>query len=284
MISVKQRVYDETTGTFTYLICDDESKECAIVDSVAEFDSKTGNLTYKSVGRLLNYIQANSLTLKYVLETHIHADHVTAASYINKKTDASLVISKHALAVIEKIKKKLKLESDGGCYDIYVEDGSVLELGNSSITVYETPGHTPTCVSYKFSGFIIVGDLFLHPKIGTGRCDFPGGDPTLLYNSIHKILDFSEDTKILLCHDYLTDDKKNINGQVTIKEQLKSNVHVSGKVELLEFVNMRRARDMELSLPQLIAPALQLNAFGGYYEGDIVLSNECVINKLKTNS
>lgn len=265
-MKVKTFFHDDTS-TFTHLAWDEESAEAAVIDPVLDFDPASGTTGTDSVGEVAAFAEKQGLNVKYILETHAHADHLSAAQYLKRRFGAELCIGRRIREVQKTFAeiynldaKKVIAEAD---FDRLLKEGDELTLGNLVVRVIETPGHTPACVSYVTDGAAFVGDTLFMPDSGTARCDFPGGDAATLYRSIQKILALPADTVLYLCHDYGAGGKREVAARTSVREQKKRNIHVgNGKAEA-EYVKMRQARDRTLGMPRLLLPALQVNIRAG---------------------
>jgi glyoxylase-like metal-dependent hydrolase (beta-lactamase superfamily II) len=261
-----QTFFDETTSTATYLVSDPATGAAAIIDPVLDFDPKAARLSTTSADAVLQAVRDRGLTLAYVLETHAHADHLSAADYIRRRTGAQVVIGAQITDVQKVFIPLFEAEDaapDGQAFDRLVAEGDVLPLGEFSIEVLHTPGHTPACVTYLIGDAAFVGDTLFMPDYGTARADFPGGDAAVLYRSIRKILDRPPQTRVFVGHDYLPPGRDQFVCETTVAEERARNVHVRDGVSEAEFVAMRRARDATLAAPTLILPSLQVNIRAG---------------------
>lgn len=261
-----QTFFDKATSTATYLVSDAATGAAAVIDPVLDFDSKTARLSTGSADQVLAAIRDRGLRLAYVLETHAHADHLSAADYIRREMGAQVVIG----ALITEVQKVFiplfeaeDVTADGRIFDRLVREGDVLPLGELEINVLHTPGHTPACVTYLIGDAAFVGDTLFMPDYGTARADFPGGDATMLYRSIRKILDLPPQTRVFVGHDYLPQGRDHFVCETTVAEERARNVHVHDGVSEAEFVAMRQARDKTLAPPVLILPSLQVNIRAG---------------------
>lgn len=266
MTPIVQAHFDPATSTVTYVVFDPATKAAAVIDPVADFEPKGARLSHGSADAILADITAQGLDLKWVLETHAHADHLSAADYIRRRTGAEIVIG----ARIAEVQKQFvplfeadDVSADGNAFDRLVAEGDELPLGRLSIGVLHTPGHTPACVTYVIGDAAFVGDTLFMPDYGTARADFPGGDAAALYRSIRKILALPETTRIFVGHDYLPAGRSEHRWETTVAEQRARNIHVHDGVSEAEFVAMRQARDATLAPPTLILPSLQVNIRAG---------------------
>ena len=257
------------TSTFTYLLTDKATGQAAIIDPVLDFDQKSGRTSTPFIDDILAQVAQQSLTLKYVLETHAHADHLTAADYIRQHSNAQIVIGADIRQVQGTFKKIFNEDelfvADGRQFDQLVSDGDRLPLGDSNIDVLATPGHTPACVSYRVNQQdVFVGDTLFMPDVGTARCDFPGGDAATLYQSVQRLLSLPEATVLHLCHDYPPSERP-VCSAVTVAEQRADNIHVKAGISETDFIQMRTERDAGLDMPRLILPSLQVNIRAGAF-------------------
>jgi glyoxylase-like metal-dependent hydrolase (beta-lactamase superfamily II) len=258
--------FDPATNTISYVVADPASGTAAIIDPVLDFSQRDGRTSTAGADRLLDAIAGRGLTLAYVLETHAHADHLTAAHHIHERTGAPIVIGRH-ISDVQRIFAPLfaadDVVPDGRAFTRLVDDGDTLPLGALDIDVLHTPGHTPACVTYRIGDAAFVGDTLFQPDYGTSRADFPGGDARMLYRSIRKILDLPGETRLFTCHDYPTGGRSDPVWETTVAEQRRANVHVHDGIGESDFVAMRTARDKKLAAPQLILPSLQINIRAG---------------------
>jgi len=261
-----QHWYDQTTGTWTYLVADLETAKAVVIDPVWDFDPVSGIPDTGSVDQILSYLEEHGLSIDYVLETHAHADHLSAAGYLRDRTGARIGIGEgicHVQAVFNQI---LNLESDqppGQGFDRLLRDGDRLLAGSLEIKVMHTPGHTPDSVTYLVEDVAFIGDTLFMPDFGTARCDFPGGDAGVLYDSIQRIFQLPEDTRLLMCHDYPPAGSPQPRMMCTVAEARKNNIHIKDGTSREAFSAMRKQRDSQLNLPKLIYPSLQVNVLGG---------------------
>lgn len=261
-----QGFFDEATNTISYLVSDPATQIAAIIDPVLDYEPNAGRLGAASADHLIAEVARQGLNLKYVLETHAHADHLTAAHHIRDLTGAKVVIGAH----IEEVQKLFGpvFDPNGGTpqpavFDQLLREGDHLPLGELEISVIHTPGHTPACVTYLIDGAAFVGDTLFMPDYGTARADFPGGDARTLYRSIQKILALPDKTRIFVGHDYLPEGRTEPAWETTVGEQRDKNIHVGGGVSEDQFVAMREKRDKTLGAPRLILPSLQVNIQAG---------------------
>lgn len=266
MNPVVQAFFDRATFTATYLVSDAVSGAAAIIDPVLDFDAASGTISTTSADAVLAEVAAQRLTLLYVLETHAHADHLSAADHIRRATGAKLVIGAHITEVQKVFVPVFEAEdagTDGAAFDVLIDEGDSLPFGALEIQVLHTPGHTPACVTYCIGDAAFVGDTLFMPDYGTARADFPGGDSRQLYRSIRKILAQPPETRLFVGHDYLPDGRGDYRWETTVAEERAHNIHVHDGVEETAFVAMRDARDAGLAAPRLLLPSLQVNIRGG---------------------
>jgi len=265
MSSPKVRAFfHEPTFTVSYLVWDPATKRAAIIDSVLDFDSKSGRTGTQSAEAILAAVREEGVKVDWLLETHAHADHLSAAPFLKKQTGAPIVIGDRIKDVQRVFKNVFNLEyvtADGRPFDVLVEDGEKLKLGELEIRVMHTPGHTPACVSYLIGDAVFVGDTMFMPDYGTARADFPGGDARMLYCSIQKLLALPDATRVFLCHDYKAPGRDHFAWETTIGEERAKNPHLRMSED--EFVAMREARDKTLGMPVLILPSIQVNIQAG---------------------
>jgi glyoxylase-like metal-dependent hydrolase (beta-lactamase superfamily II) len=261
-----QAFFDHATNTFSYIVHDPATKKAAIIDPVLDFTPRNGRIATTSADALLATAKAQGLEIVYLLETHAHADHLSAAHHLREATGAPVVIGSH-ITQVQTIFGALfeadDVTADGRDFDRLVVDGDSLPLGDIQIEVMHTPGHTPACLTYVIGDAAFVGDTLFMPDYGTARADFPGGSATELYRSIRKILDLPLETRIFVGHDYLPAGRSDYRWETSVSEQRRGNIHVHDGVSEAEFVNMRTTRDKTLEAPQLILPSLQVNIRAG---------------------
>lgn len=260
-----QAFFDPATFTVSYLVSDPATGTAAIVDPVLDFEPKAARLSTTSADALLAAVKARGLKLAYVLETHAHADHLSAADYIRRKTGARIVIGAHIVEVQKAFIPVFESEvaADGRVFDVLLNEGDTLPLGELTVGALHTPGHTPACLTYLIGDAAFVGDTIFMPDYGTARADFPGGDARTLYRSIRKVLDLPPETRIFVGHDYLPEGRSDYRWESTVGEERERNIHVGHGATEDEFVAMRTARDATLAAPTLILPSLQVNIRAG---------------------
>ena len=259
--------FDEKTNAACYIVKDPTSTSCAVIDSILDFDLSAGKITTEHADMIISEIQSKGLNLEWIIETHVHADHLSAAPYLASELGGKIAIGSNIDAV-QKVFGKIfnagtEFQMDGSQFDRLFEDGDEFHIGNLSVQVMHTPGHTPACVTYVVGDAAFIGDTLFMPDFGTARADFPGGSATELYNSILKILSLPEETRLFLCHDYKAPGRDCFAWETTVKVQKESNVHIGGKKTKEEFVEFREKRDSQLSMPKLIIPSIQTNMRAG---------------------
>lgn len=260
--------FDEPTNTVSYLVWDAVTKEAAVVDPVLDFDQRSGEAKLESADAILESAQRRGLNILRILETHAHADHLSAAPYIKQKTGALVCIGEHIRDVQQIFRPVFNADDvsgDGSEFDHLFKDGERFTIGRLQGEVIYTPGHTPACVSYKIGDAVFVGDTMFMPDYGTARADFPGGDARNLYRSIRRILDLPPETRLFMCHDYKAPGRDRYAWETTVAEQRARNVHVHDGIGEDEFVSNRTARDSTLSTPQLLLPSIQVNMRAGKF-------------------
>jgi len=260
-----QAFFDPATFTASYIVADPATGTAAIVDPVLDFDPKAGALSARSAGAMLAAVEARGLTLAYVLETHAHADHLSAADYIRRETGAKVVIGARIVEVQKAFIPVFESDAvaDGSVFDVLMNEGDTLPLGELSIGALHTPGHTPACLIYLIGDAAFVGDTLFMPDYGTARADFPGGDARTLFRSIRKVLSLPPETRVFVGHDYLPESRTDHRWETTVGEQRASNVHVREGQAEDAFVALRTARDAKLPAPTLLLPSLQVNIRAG---------------------
>lgn len=258
--------FDSATHTVSYIVSDPATRRAAIIDPVLDFTPHNARTATRSADALLVHLAEQGLNLAWILETHAHADHLSAAHYLREKTGAPVVIGEHITKVQAVFGALFELDDvtpDGSQFDRLVRDGDRLALGELTIEVIHTPGHTPACVSYHVGDALFVGDTLFMPDYGTARCDFPGGSAETLFGSIRRLLALPDSTRVFVGHDYLPSGRSDIAWESTVAAQKAANVHIRDGVDEARFVAMRQARDATLEAPQLILPSLQVNVRAG---------------------
>lgn len=259
--------FDKRSNTVSYIVQDPQSSSCAVIDSVLDFDYAAGRMTYDSADELIHYIRENALTLEWLIETHVHADHLSAAPYIQRELNAGLVGIGEQIVEVQDVFGKVfnegtEFERDGSQFDRLFRDEDSYSIGNLTVRVMHTPGHTPACMTHVVGNAAFVGDTLFMPDGGTARADFPGGDARTLYASIQRVLSLPDDTRLFICHDY-GPNGRDIKWETSVGEEKKHNIHVGVGKNVEEFVQLREERDKTLSMPALIIPALQVNMRAG---------------------
>ena len=260
--------FDEPTNTISYVVWDPETKEAAIVDSVLDYDASAGRTDTASADAIIAFVKANGLSVAWILETHAHADHLSAAPYLQEQVGGKLAIGDHITTVQEVFGKIFnagtEFQRDGSQFDRLLKDGDTFKVGGIDARVLHTPGHTPACMTYVIGDAAFVGDTLFMPDFGTARCDFPGGDARTLYRSIQKIFELPDETRMFLCHDYKAPGRDAFKWETTVGEQKRANVHVRDGIGEDAFVEMRTKRDAQLAMPKLILPSVQVNMRAGH--------------------
>ena len=258
--------FDEATHTVSYVVWDPATCRAAIIDPVLDYDHRTGRVSHRSADDLLGFVADQGLSVDWVLETHAHADHLSAAPYLKEKTGAPIGIGARITEVQRTFAPVFGLDDvsgDGREFDRLFRDGETIAIGGLQVEVMHTPGHTPACVSYRIGEAVFVGDTLFMPDYGTARADFPGGDARTLYRSIHRLLALPDATRLYLCHDYKAPGRDHFAWETTVGEEKTRNIHVGGGVDEASFVAMREARDATLAAPVLLLPSLQVNIRAG---------------------
>ncbi len=269
ILSNKPRVhgiFDPATWTVTYIVYEAVGSACAIIDSVLDYDHKSGRTRHTAADKVIAFVRENNLRVEWILETHAHADHLSAAPYLKAQLGGKIAIGDHITAVQKVFKGIFNLEAefkqDGSQFDHLIKEDEVLQVGNFQGRALYVPGHTPACMAYQFGDAVFVGDTLFMPDVGTARCDFPGGDAKTLYVSTRKILSLPPETRLFMCHDYPPNNRE-VNFESTVAEQRAENIHVHDGITEAQFVEMRTQRDATLEMPTLIFPAVQINIRAG---------------------
>ena len=260
--------FDPDTFTVTYVVWDAESREAAIVDSVLDFDPASGRTSFASADAVIAFITSENLKVTWLLETHAHADHLSAAPYLKEKVGGRIAIGERIVTVQQTFGTLFNAEPefrrDGSDFDHLFSDGDQFKIGDIEATVLHVPGHTPACIAYVIGDAVFVGDTLFMPDYGTARADFPGGDARTLFRSLHRILALPPETRLFMCHDYLPESRTEYVWETTVAAQRAENVHAHDGVSENEFVAMREARDATLAMPRLILPSVQVNMRAGH--------------------
>ena len=268
-LSVRPEVtafFDEPTNTVSYIVKDPSSNACAVIDSVMDIDYAAGRISYQSADEIIRFVQEHNLKVEWLIETHAHADHLSAAPYIQGKLGGKLGIGEN-IKVVQEVFGKIfnegtEFQRDGSQFDRLFKDGDTYQIGGMTAFAMLTPGHTPACMTHVIGNAAFVGDTLFMPDAGTARADFPGGDARVLYRSIKRVLELPPEMRLFLCHDYAPGGRE-IKWETTVAEERAQNIHVRDGVSEEEFVGMREARDKTLELPKLIIPSIQVNIRGG---------------------
>ena len=262
-----QAFFDNDTNTVSYLVSDPGSAESAIIDSVLDYDQASGQTSTASADAVIAAVREQGREVSLILETHVHADHLSAAPYIQEQIGGKIGIGAHITEVQETFGKVFNegtaFERDGSQFDLLLSDGDELTIGSLPLSVIHTPGHTPACLSYVIGDAVFVGDTIFMPDFGTARTDFPGGSAEDLYRSIQRLFELPDETRVFTAHDYKAPGREDYAWESTIGEQKARNVHVGNGQDMATFVQMREERDAKLGMPRLILPSVQVNMRGG---------------------
>lgn len=258
--------FDPATWTLTYVVKDPNSASCAIIDSVLDYDAASGRTKTNSADQVIHMIKSEGLSVEWIVETHVHADHLSAAPYLHNQLGGKIGIGTH-ITDVQTIFGNLfnaepEFRRDGSQFDALFEDGDTFAIGGLTAKAMHTPGHTPACMTYYVCDALFVGDTLFMPDLGTARCDFPGGDARILFQSIQRLLALPPETSMFMCHDY-TPDGRELKYQTTVAEQKAANLHVHDGISEDEFVDLRTAKDKTLNMPVLILPSVQINMRAG---------------------
>ena len=279
--------FDEATNTISYIVRDPNGSACAVIDSVLDFDFASGRTDTRSADKLINFVKENKLDVQWLLESHVHADHLSAAPYIQMEVGGKIGIGSHITDVQETFGKIFnegtEFQRDGSQFDKLFVEGDTFHIGQLRGDVLHTPGHTPACMTYVIGDAAFVGDTLFMPDFGTARCDFPGGSSENLFSSIQKILSLPDATRIFVGHDYKAPGREHYAWETTVGEQKKKNIHIKSGKSKEDFVKLRDERDAKLAMPKLIVPSLQINMRAGNMpepdeQGDVFL--KVPINKM----
>ena len=258
--------FDDVTGTVSYVVYDEPGGHCAVVDAVLDFDPKSGRSATRSADRMAKFIEREQLTVQWILETHAHADHLSAARYLRDKLGGKIAIGA-AITQVQDVFKTIfhlgpEFAADGRQFDRLLQDGEMIAIGKLKARALAVPGHTPACMAYQMGDAVMVGDTLFMPDVGTARCDFPGGDARTLYRSVQRLLSLPPSTRLLMCHDYPPPGRSPA-WETTVAQQQAHNIHVRNGVTENAFVELRTRRDATLDMPVLILPAVQVNIRAG---------------------
>ncbi len=261
-----QAFYEKSSGTISYVVQDPSSKNCAVIDSVLNFDFSSGRTSTESADEIIRYIEHKKLELEWIIETHVHADHLSAAPYIQEKIGGKIGIGEKIILIQDQFGKIFnegtRFQRDGSQFDRLFKDGDQYSIGSMNARTMHTPGHTPACMVHIIEDAAFVGDTLFMPDGGTARADFPGGDARDLYRSVKRVLELPSETRLFICHDY-GPGGRDAAWETTVGEQKEKNIHVRDGVTEDEFVEMRETRDSTLSMPKLIIPSIQVNMRAG---------------------
>lgn len=266
-VPVVTAFFDEPTNTVSYVVTDPASGVCAIVDSVLDYDPAAGRTSTASADALISFVRAQGLKVEWILETHVHADHLSAAPYLKQKLGGRMGIGSHITVVQDTFGKIFnagtEFARDGSQFDHLFQDGEVFTIGSLMAEAMHTPGHTPACMTYRIGDAAFVGDTLFMPDYGTARADFPGGDARVLFRSIRRVLALPGETRLFLCHDYKAPGRGDYRWETTVADERAHNIHVHDGVSEDAFVRMRTGRDATLGMPRLILPSVQVNMRAG---------------------
>ncbi|NUF65511.1 MBL fold metallo-hydrolase [Acinetobacter bereziniae] len=269
MNPIVQDFFDENSNTFSYVVTDPISKCCAIIDSVLDYDAASATTSTTHADQIIEYIQQHQLCVEWILETHVHADHLTASQYLKQKLGGRIAMSEKIAIVQDTFSQiyhlDIKALNAHQSFDYLFKDHEVFKIGQLEAYNIPTPGHTPACLTYVIGDAAFVGDTLFMPDYGTARCDFPKGSAAQLYDSVMQIFKLADDTRIFLCHDYLSESRTDYACQTDLKTQRQENIHIHSGVTKLAFIRMREQRDASLSMPKLILPAIQINMDAGKF-------------------
>ena len=258
--------FDPDTNTISYVVKDPDSASCAVVDSVMDIDYAAGRIAYKHADRLIEFITSNGLKLEWIIETHVHADHLSAAPYLQQKLGGKIGVGEQILVIQETFGKIFnegtEFQRDGSQFDALFKDGDSYKIGSMDVTAIYTPGHTPACMVHVVGNVAFVGDTLFMPDGGSARADFPGGDAATLYDSIQKLLTLPDEMRLFMCHDYAPNGRE-IAWETTVAEEKAHNIHVGAGKTREDFIKFRTERDASLAMPRLIIPSLQVNMRAG---------------------
>lgn len=267
MTPIVTAFFDPTTFTVSYVAREPDGRNCAIIDSVLDYDQASGRTDTTSADAIVDFIKAEDLTVDWILESHVHADHLSAAPYLQERLGGKIGVGDQIVVVQDTFGKVFnegtEFQRDGSQFDGLFKEGDKIHVGKMEIDVLHTPGHTPACLTYVVGDAAFVGDTLFMPDFGTARCDFPGGSAENLYNSIQKILTLPDETRVFVGHDYKAPGRDEFAWETTIGEQKALNIHIGAGKPMEDFVSMRSARDAQLGMPRLILPSIQTNMRAG---------------------
>ncbi|UIP23943.1 MBL fold metallo-hydrolase [Acinetobacter towneri] len=264
-----QHFFDENTNTFSYVVSDPVTRQCAIIDSVLDYDPASATTSTIHADEIIAYIQKNELTVEWILETHVHADHLTASQYLKEQLGGKIAMS-HKISIVQETfsaiyNLDIKYFNSHQSFDYLFADHETFTIGELQAYNIPTPGHTPACLSYVIGDAVFVGDTLFMPDYGTARCDFPKGSAGQLYDSVQTLYELPEETRVFLCHDYLPESREQYEHETLLKTQKEQNIHIHTGVSKAEFIEMRTQRDATLTMPKLILPSIQINMDAGKF-------------------
>ena len=264
-----QHFFDENTNTFSYVVSDPVTRQCAIIDSVLDYDPASATTTTTHADEIIAYIHNNKLTVEWILETHVHADHLTASQYLKEQLGGKIAMS-HKISIVQETfsaiyNLDIKYFNSHQSFDYLFADHETFTIGELQAYNIPTPGHTPACLSYVIGDAVFVGDTLFMPDYGTARCDFPKGSAGQLYDSVQTLYALPEETRVFLCHDYLPESREQYEHETLLKTQKEQNIHIHTGVSKAEFIEMRTQRDATLTMPKLILPSIQINMDAGKF-------------------
>ena len=261
--------FDEATFTVSHAASDPATGKCAIIDSVLDFDPASGRTATKAADQIIDYVNENQLSVDWIIETHVHADHLSGAAYLKKALGGQMAIGDR-IPIVQKtfgevFNAEPAFDRDGSQFDVLFADGATFSVGDIDARVLHTPGHTPACATIIIGDAAFVGDTLFMPDYGSARCDFPGGDARVLYRSIQKIFELPDETRLFMCHDYKAPGRDHFAWETTVEEQRAHNIHLGAGASEDDFVKMRETRDATLNMPKLILPSVQVNMRAGEF-------------------
>ena len=264
-----QHFFDENTNTFSYVVSDPVTLQCAIIDSVLDYDPASATTTTTHADEIIAYIHKNELTVEWILETHVHADHLTASQYLKEQLGGKIAMS-HKISIVQETfsaiyNLDIKYFNSHQSFDYLFADHETFTICELQAYNIPTPGHTPACLSYVIGDAVFVGDTLFMPDYGTARCDFPKGSAGQLYDSVQSLYELPEETRVFLCHDYLPESRERYEHETLLKTQKEQNIHIHTGVSKAEFIEMRTQRDATLTMPKLILPSIQINMDAGKF-------------------